>query len=164
MEGKDDDIILPETEAIDYSDAPVPPKPHEKKTLAIAISAAIVLLVLCGALIFVVIQKNHSAPENSEDDTSTAEDSSPLYNIDADEFNDTMNLVDNFINLNDHYEAENYLRSFSAVERMTAVQRYRYYSAFAKLYSKEHKNDPELEKTYSMKAEQALNEIREGGK
>lgn len=153
----DEELILPEVESFDHSD-PTPPAQSGKKSFVFSIVIGAAFVVLLGALLFVIFKPSDNSSEPSADDGNSSE----FAVYDSNEFNEAIDLVEDRLSVRDYISVDYYLSKYPLPERMTTAQKYRYYSALAAYYSKEHKNDPILFTEYSALAEENLNLLRKG--
>ncbi len=158
MENPSDDIILPEADAEIHVE---PPTSKPKKTTAIIIISSVVFLALAGALIFIIIRSSNDAqqPEPTDIDHPTTD----TFKYDNEFVNDIVNQAEENIKKGDYLAAREALISQDILpERMTASQKYRYYSALASLYGENALNEPKLYERYDALAAQNLEAIRKG--
>ena len=158
MENPSDDIILPEADAEIHVE---PPTSKPKKTTAIIIISSVVFLALAGALIFVIIRSSNNAQQLEPTDIDHP--TTDTFKYDNEFVNDIVNQAEENIKKGDYLAAREALISQDILpERMTASQKYRYYSALASLYGENALNEPKLYERYDALAAQNLEAIRKG--
>ena len=156
-----DELILPEADApiVPVADSPDHSQPHSRKTILLGTIIAIVVIALATVLIIIV----NKSPANPDDSPETSESDPSAFYYDANEFTAAMERAyESLYDFNDYESAEYYLQPYSATERMTAAQRYRFFSFYTEMYSEEYLDRPELVQKYSALADSALKSIREG--
>lgn len=153
MENSSDDIILPEVDTEPHTE-PALPQPAQKPRL-LAILTAVAFLVLVGALVFVIINNNNQPVSNEPVATE------PFY-YDNNDFNEQMNEAELRMSEGDYFAARDIIKKNALIERMTASQKYRYYSILVALYDESALNDPAERAQYEALAAQTLAEIRKG--
>jgi len=160
----EDELILPEADTpIIPTDAPASgtePRSHKKNALIIL--AVVVFVILAASLVFIITNKStDSRPAETTDDPTSSEPSESFY-YNQEEFTDALDHAYSHLDNQNYSGVEFYLKPYSAVERMTAAQRYRFYSIYAEMYSEAHLNEPESAQKYTELANDALKSIREG--
>lgn len=155
MESSSDDIILPEAGVEVHVEPPA--SKSNKKNIILAVLAAVVFLALVGALIY-VIANNSSTPDPDAADLPRSD----AFRYDEEFFNNAIDEAEECITKGDYITARELLAQYNLPERMTAAQRYRFYSALTSLYSESALNDAELRARYEALASQSLKEIRKG--
>lgn len=156
MENNSDDIILPETSEIVHEEAPAPKKSPKNKKPLLIVASVVGFLVLAGSLVFVILSSTKSSePEPTEKET-------PAGKYDADELQEILDMADNRIKNGEYTSAKQLLEAYSATERMTATQRYRYCVLFSKIYAPSALNDEALARKYNTLAEYARELIIKG--
>ena len=163
----DEELILPETDATitPPDDATPPAKPQPSRKTIIFITASILIFVsLVVSLIIVVTNKPSASSSSNDDSPQTTQSNQDNFYYDSEEFDNAMGQADFCLKNEDYNGAGYYLGLYSSPERMTSVQKYRFYSINAELYSESHLDDAELSQRYSELANNALQSIRKGGK
>lgn len=156
MDDRPSDIILPETIDIPHEE----PKPQKSsKKLIFVILAIIAFLGLIISLTIVIVNSNQKTESTTEEPT---DETAQTIGYDSEEFNSAIAFASGRFDAGDYVTMEYTLKQYSLVERMTVVQKYRYYALMAKLYSEVALNDPELSARYSALAEENLIKIRGG--
>lgn len=156
MNNDADDLILPETD-LQQPTGSVAPR-SEKRTWPLIAFGVVAFCLLAGALIFVIF---HHDPDPPTEDPELSADSS--YKYDDLTFNDNITAAENFLRIGDYVSAQSTLEKYSLPERMTAFQKYRYYTTLALLYSETSIADPELAEQYRIYAADNLEIVRKGG-
>lgn len=154
MENHNDELIMPEAD-VEIHAEPVRPKPKKKTTLFIAL-ASVVFVALAGALVFVILNNNRETA--SPQDTQTED----YFKYDSSVFSSIMDSAEDAIAAGDYLSAREQLNNYNLTERMTASQKYRFYSIFASIYDETALNDATLHDRYQALADQSLEEIRKG--
>lgn len=160
----DDELILPESDApITPANAPTPAKPRPRKTAIFVALAAVVFVALATSLIIIITGKSTTPeqPVNTTDDTPPTDDTEVFY-YDQEEFTEALDHAFSCLEDKNYSAVSFYLQPYSATERMTAVQKYRFYSVYAEMYSEAYLNNPELAQKYSALVSEALKSMREG--
>lgn len=159
----DDELILPEADApiLPAADSPDPSSSRPRKTILLGTIIAIVFIALATALVIIITGK--SSIPSPDDSSETSDSSSPTFYYDSDEFTAAMERAyESLHDFSDYEAAEYYLQPYSAIERMSAPQKYRFFSFYAEMYSEKYLNRPELAQKYTALADNTLKSIREG--
>ncbi len=158
MDHSHDDVILPEND-VDISIGAGDSKPR-KKRLVFIIIAVILFVTLSGSLAYAILNNGTDQP-----DVPPIDEPNPpieIFKYDRDSFNAAIDSAEERLLARDYIAVESILSEFAVPERMTASQKYRYYSFLAQLYSKDNLNDPDLAQKSEEIAAESLNEIRKG--
>lgn len=153
----DSDLILPEAN-VELHAAPAPSQ-REKKPHLFLILGGIAFVILAGALLFVILgHSSDSSTDPEEPDTFSIES----YKYDDLAFNDNITAAENYLRTGDYLSAKSTLEKYPLPERMTAFQKYRYYTTLALIYSDSAIGDPELAERYRIYAAENLDLVRKG--
>jgi len=156
MDHSHDDVILPENDA-DVHVGATSSKPH-KKHIAFFLAALVMFIALSGSLAYAIFNSTTNDPEPIDDSTPPAD----TFKYDREEFNEAMDKAEERLIARDFVAIDSILSDYAVPERMTASQKYRYYSFLARLYSEENLNNTELAEKSEAIAAESLNEIRKG--
>lgn len=157
----DDELILPEadTPVAHLNDGAAPAgKNHSRRTVILAVVIAIVFVTLATSLIIVITQK----PTPSEPIPETPEETDHSLIYDQSEFDDALNHAYDCLADGNYYAINYYVNPYSATERMTLAQKYRFYSLYAEMYSESYINDVEQFQKYTDLVNSTLKSMREG--
>ena len=147
------DTILPETDT-DYYDV-TPTKKHTKKPLFI-FCTILAFAALTASLVVVIVNSNQRIAEL----TSPTSEKGGYY--DPNDFKSAIVFARKRFAEKDYDSALYAVKQYNMTERMTTLQKYRYYALMADIYSSTGMNNQELYKRYYDLAENNLTKIREG--
>ena len=163
-ESHEDNLILPET---DVASATIGAsngrrlKPHATPKLSreriLIIAMGVIIIGLSAALTIVLV--NHSNESATELASTITLDTTRYNHADL---KAAFDGAEASLRVRDLASADTYLKDYSAVERMTSAERYRYYLIMAELYGTSGYNNPSRAATYQNLAEGALDAIRKG--
>ncbi len=149
------DTILPEIDTDSFYDDASATKKRSKRPLFI-VCTIFAFIALTASLVIVIVNSNQRIAEL----TSPTSEKGGYYN--AEDFKSTIVFARNRLAGKDYDSALHALKKYNLTERMTTLQKYRYYALMTDIYSPTGMDNPELYTRYLKLAENNLTKIREG--